>query len=242
MARLLHRPSEQQDEGTSDNQLGTRQLTHALLAEHQPTGWDRRPLDVETLSAALTAARAPRGKRRRILSPKRPRRDAYQSDRGRSTSGAWHRCLRHLCRVGLRALNDVALAGALVPPDETTLAEALDIYLDRHVAHLFWFPAPGDAARTRFEKWSSIDLDARERLVDYAARAILDTWGPDWIADRRERGRRGGQTSRRGATWTFDDLDRLACLDGLTIAQQAEELDVSRSTIDRMRRALRDRV
>ncbi|MGS0560103.1 helix-turn-helix domain-containing protein [Microbacterium aurugineum] len=43
------------------------------------------------------------------------------------------------------------------------------------------------------------------------------------------------------APWTPADLDALAALKGMTVAQQAARLGVSPSTIDRMRRALRER-
>lgn len=51
----------------------------------------------------------------------------------------------------------------------------------------------------------------------------------------------GGKISKRVPSWTDADLDTLLALEGMTVTQQAAHLDVSMSTIDRMRRALRQR-
>ncbi|WP_153001253.1 hypothetical protein [Microbacterium testaceum] len=59
---------------------------------------------------------------------------------------------------------------------------------------------------------------------------------------RRERKAMGGRRSRMPKTWGTAELDRLSGdLAGLSVAEQAEALGTSRSSIDRMRAALRAR-
>lgn len=59
---------------------------------------------------------------------------------------------------------------------------------------------------------------------------------------RRERKSAGGKRSRMPKRWGHAELERLRGeLAGLSVDAQAEALNTSRSTVDRMRRHLRDR-
>lgn len=220
---------------------GTRHLTSA--SRREAGGEFDRPLaDVEALGRYLTAARQPRGKRRkRLLAPRRPKPSGWYS-RDRARRSAWSRAYRHLMVVGYRALNDMSLAGYLLPPDEESFAEALIEYVHRHLGHLIEVRAPGEDSPSGFMKWEAIYLDGLDRLVEVTTTNLLGDWEPDWIHERVEAGRRGGKRSRRGPTWSAADLDRLTALHGLTVAQQAEQLRRTPRTVERMRKALRDRV
>lgn len=79
------------------------------------------------------------------------------------------------------------------------------------------------------------DFTEETHVGRYIASTTSDAW-------RRERKAAGGRRSRMPARWGQAELDRLdGDLAGLTVAEQAEALGTSRSSIDRMRKALRAR-
>lgn len=138
---------------------------------------------------------------------------------------------RYLATWGFRTLNDLDGAG-FAPPSHDDLAAMFE----RRVH---------ERAKTFDTYYSNrgygiSDSDVEE-MAEAAAAAVLRDWSPDWIREQRERGRRGGQISKRAPKWDDDDLDALSHLEGQTVAQQAAHLGVSPSTVDRMRRALRAR-
>lgn len=137
----------------------------------------------------------------------------------------------YLTNWGYRTLNDLDGAG-FAPPSHADLAELFE----RRVL---------ERGRTFYPLYSNrghgISTPDVETMAEAAAAAVLRDWSPDWIREMRERGRRGGQNSKRPPTWTTADLDTLASLEGVTVAEQAAKMGVSMSTIDRMRRALRQR-
>ncbi|KTS03575.1 hypothetical protein [Microbacterium testaceum] len=136
---------------------------------------------------------------------------------------------RYLTTWGYRTLNDLDGAG-YAQPSHDDLADPFE----RRVR---------ERARTFYPLYSNrghgISLADVESMADDAAAAVLQDWSPNWILKMRERGATGGRNSPGpGPVWGDDDLDRLAAMDGLTIAQQSITLGVSMSTISRMRRAL----
>jgi len=163
--------------------------------------------------------------------------------RGRSRVGTWEKAHRHLCKIAVRAQNDLVKAGYLEAPDVVLMREAFGIYIDRHLGHLMHEPSPGSAALSRFEKWALIQPAGRDRLASMTAEKVLVDWGPAWITERQERGRRGGQRGKGGRRreWGDRELQQLAALDGLTVREQQEGLGLSRATVERMRAELRAR-
>lgn len=155
--------------------------------------------------------------------------DGNLTRRGSSYNGdIW----RYLTTWGYRTLNDLDSAG-FAPPTH----DDLTALFERRVR---------ERGKTFYPLYSNrghgISLADVETMADAAAAAVLRDWSPDWIREMTERGRTGGKNSPGpGPLWTADDLDKLAALDGRTVAQQASALGVSMSTIDRMRRALRQR-
>jgi cobalamin biosynthesis Mg chelatase CobN len=77
--------------------------------------------------------------------------------------------------------------------------------------------------------------EAEELAQDVAAFA-LNSWDPAFFTTAAERGRRGGQKSRRGKNYTQADL---AAVEGLSKADAAAKLGCSESTIARLRREAR---
>lgn len=137
----------------------------------------------------------------------------------------------YLTNWGYRTLNDLDGAG-FAPPSHAHLSELFE----RRVL---------ERGRTFYPLYSNrghgISTPDVETMAENAATAVLRDWNPEWIREQRERGRRGGKISKRLPEYDDADLDALAALRGLTVAQQAVALSVSPSSIDRMRRALRNR-
>lgn len=206
--------------------------------EHEPSTSDYlRPSRaygegaVLALVADLVAARSARGHRKAMRRPFRRRGQRELFDVVRLH-------LRRLCR---RVLNDRCQDG-LEPPSHDLLAEALERYLEQQCWHLVYFQDYGDVREPQRVRQTYLDGErAIESGAWSCARYALDTWSPDWILEMRRRGAVGGRTSKRPPTWTDADLDALAALHSLTVKQQATRLGRSPSTIDRMRRALRER-
>ncbi|MFD7872434.1 hypothetical protein ACFV3I_18270 [Microbacterium sp. NPDC059771] len=139
---------------------------------------------------------------------------------------------RYLATWGFRTLNDLDGAG-YAPPSHEDLADLFERRMrERAKTYDTYYSNRGHGI-------SYADI---ETMADAAATAVLRDWSPDWIREMRARGATGGRRSKSpGPTWTDDDLDQLASLHGQTKAQQSIALGVSQSTIDRMRRALRER-
>jgi hypothetical protein len=150
--------------------------------------------------------------------------------------------LRRLCR---RVLNDRCREG-LEPPEPGLLVLALEGYLREQCWHLVYFQdygeqrAPQRLRRTYMDETRS-GLTAIESVARSCARYALSKWSPDYIREMQRIGSIGGRNGKRPPSWTADDLDGLVALEGLTVKQQAKLLGRSPSTIDRMRRALRER-
>ncbi|WP_307374483.1 hypothetical protein [Microbacterium sp. W4I20] len=138
----------------------------------------------------------------------------------------------YLAKWGFRTLNDLDGAG-YAPPSHADLAAMFE----RRVF---------ERAKTYDTYYSNrghgISMSDVEMMAPAAAEAVLRDWSPDWIRKTREWGAAGGRKSRPSEpAYSDEDLDALVALDGQTKAQQSIALDVSQSTIDRMRRALRSR-
>jgi len=158
--------------------------------------------------------------------------------RSTSDSSMFARTRSHLRKLARRALNDRAKAGHDAPPVDA-LAEALAAYVQHVAPHVVLDVAPGDPRPSSREQHARLTPEAVERVTQSAARYVLDRWSADYIAEQQRRGGVGGSRSRRGPTWTAEDLDALAKLDGLTVAEQAARLERPERTIKRMRRALK---
>lgn len=187
-----------------------------------------------TFAARATRARtAGRQQRRALRFPAlrkvyaKERRDlnGFVTRKGASYAGdIW----RYLVTWGYRVLNDLDGDGYL-PPSHDDLADLFE----RRVR---------ERAVTFYPLYSNrgygISTPDVETIADRAATAVLRDWSPEWIREMRRRGAKGGRTSKRPPSWTDDAL---VALDGLTVAEQARTLGRSPSTVDRMRRALRER-
>lgn len=139
---------------------------------------------------------------------------------------------RYLAVWGFRTLNDLDGSGFACPSHDDLAALFERRMRERAKTYDTYYSNRGHGI-------SYADI---ETMADAAATAVLRDWSPDWIREMRARGATGGRNSKSpGPTWTDADLDALAALDGMTVSQQAVALDVSPSTIDRMRRALRQR-
>jgi hypothetical protein len=181
--------------------------------------------------ADLVAARSARGHRKAIRKPFRRRGQRELFDVVRLH-------LRRLCR---RVLNDRCRDG-LKPPSDALLVAALERYLREQCWHLVYFQNYGDVREPCRVRRTYLDGErAIESVAQSSARYALDTWSPDYMREMQRIGGIGGRNGKRPPTWTDADLDVLAALDGLTVAQQAKRLSRSPSTVDRMRRALRER-
>jgi hypothetical protein len=188
--------------------------------------------DVQALVAQLIASRAARGHRKMMRRPSRRRgqRDLFDIVR------------LHLRRLSRRVLNDRCRDG-LEPPSEQLLAEALESYVRQQLWPLIYHHDYGDQREPNRVRRTYLDdsRNAVESVARSSAAYALTTWAPEYIQDMQRLGAIGGRISKRKPSWTAADLDRLAALEGRTVAQQAAELGRSRSSIDRMRRALRER-
>lgn len=153
------------------------------------------------------------------------------------------RMRKHLRDVARNALNDLHLAGHPVPTLDA-LADALAAYVWDECGRLVYIQAPGEPRRTGRERDRQLNgAEAVERVARNAADYRLTRWTPEFIAEMQRLGAVGGSISRRPPTKaTTANLDRLAALPpGLTVAEQAEALDLSPATVKRLRNALRER-
>lgn len=199
------------------------------LSRSEGVGLDAAQVDA--LVTYLVAARAARGDRKAMRRPARRRGQADLFDVVRLH-------LRRLCR---RVLNDRCRDG-LEPPSLDLLSAALEGYLREHCWHLVYFQDYGDVREPQRVRRAYLDGErAVQSVARVSARYALETWSPDYIIEMQRRGRIGGRISKRGPDYTEADLDALQTLDGLTVVQQAKRMGKSKSTIDRMRRALKDR-
>ncbi|MDD7929886.1 helix-turn-helix domain-containing protein [Microbacterium thalli] len=190
-----------------------------------------RDEEIDALVVDLVAARAARRNRKAMRRPFRRRGQADLFDVVRL----------HLRRLSRRVLNDRCRDG-LEPPEHDLLVLALERYLEQQCWPLVYVQEYGDVREPSRVRQTYLDGErAIESVARSCARYALDNWSPDWILEMRRRGAKGGRTSKRRPSWTDHDLDALAALDGLTVAAQARTLGRSPSTVDRMRRALRER-
>lgn len=124
--------------------------------------------------------------------------------------------------------------------------QALERYLEQQLWHLVYLQDYGEQrdpqrVRRTYLDESRSGMTAIESVARSCARYALNNWSPDYIMEMQRLGKIGGKIGKRKPSWTADDLDALAALDGLTVPQQAKRMGVSMSSIDRMRRALKDR-
>lgn len=190
---------------------------------------------IDALVADLVAARDARGHRKAMRRPSRRRGQNNLFDVVRLH-------LRRLCR---RVLNDRCRDG-LEPPQPYLLVLALERYVEQQLWHLVYHHDYGEQRAPQRLRSTYLDesRDGHGAIYSVAlstARYALSTWTPDYTHEMQRLGKIGGKISKRAPMWTDGDLVTLAALDGMTVSQQAVALDVSPSTIDRMRKALRSR-
>jgi hypothetical protein len=139
----------------------------------------------------------------------------------------------HMRRLGRRVLNDRTLTGTPIP-DADTLREAMHEYITTELGHFLVHREPGSPAATPPIQHARLVDAATDRLARSAASYVLRTWSADYIEEQRRRGAAGGRASRRGPTWSPDQLADLQALDGLTVEQQAVRLGLNVSMVKRM--------
>jgi hypothetical protein len=192
-------------------------------------------VDLQRIAANATRARR-KGKGERAALAFPPLRRVYAKARTDAQTGEITRRARsyyldiwdYLQTWGYRILNDLQGVG-LAPPAHTAL---LDLFLDRILDRArVWHPLDGHG--------HGLVLDDAHKLADTAAAATLRDWSADYIEQQRRRGAAGGRASRRGPTWTPQQLADLQALDGLTVGQQALQLGLNSSKVKRMRAEIR---
>ncbi|MFK3678694.1 hypothetical protein ACI2IP_13260 [Microbacterium sp. NPDC090218] len=121
---------------------------------------------------------------------------------------------------------------------------ALERYVQEQCWHLVYHHdygeqrAPQRLRRTYLDESRSGQGAIRSVAIS-SARYALDTWSPDYIREMQRLGSVGGKISKRPATWTDADLDRLSNLAHLpNMRARAEELGRSLRTTERMWSAL----
>lgn len=192
--------------------------------------------ELESIALRATSARGQGRKALRFPALRR----VYSRGRINPATGEWRGgasyggdVWRYVVTWGFRILNDAHVTGHAMP----TAADLAALFAERiHERAVVWHSCDG-----RGGAHAGLSYDAADKLAEDAAVHVLRDWSPSWLDAQRERGRRGGQRSRRGPTWTLADLDALAALDGLTVDEQAARLGKSPASIKRMRHALRDR-
>lgn len=223
----------QADARASDKRTSVSAYQHILTtSDNLRPSRAYRDEQVSALVNELIAARAARGHRKAMRRPTRRRgqRDLFDIVR------------LHLSRLCRRVLNDRCLRGHPLP-SEAMLADAVETYVTTELHDLIYFHEYGEQREPQRVRRTYLDnsRDAVEKVSASAAHYALSTWTPDFIADMQQLGSRGGRISKRKPAWNETDLDRLAAMNTMTVVQQAEAFGTSASTIDRMRRALRER-
>lgn len=153
----------------------------------------------------------------------------------------WERMRFYLRKLLRRTLNDLAKAGQAIP-SARELRDTVEEFIYGEFGKLVYEQVPGDQRASSRRRDLFLDgHDAVIRLVRDVVAYTKKRWKPAWITRAVAAGRSGGTKSRRGPTWTDEDLDVLAGLSG-TVKEQAFLLGRSVSTVNRMRRALKERV
>lgn len=208
-------------------------LRHCKVANSYPgrtsTG---ETVHLAHLSEVVNQARLARGNRKMLRRPARPHKAGQRSLFARMN---WH-----LRRVARRALDEWFIHGHDAPAVDD-LAAALAALVWSEYSELVYVRAPGgDPLGRTAPRWLDGD-DAVRRVAASAARYALPRWNPMRVIRRQLSSAAGGRKSRRGPSKaTPANLARLRKLDGLTAAQQAEELGLSVRTVYGMRTQLRE--
>lgn len=238
--RLAFEPANRPTLAAADPAICLDTGSDKVLALSSDTGSDNlstpsvRGADSGTLQRIANAATRARGngnaRRRELRFPTLRR--VYARDRIDPESGEIIRrgasyygdVWRYLQRWAYRILNDLAAEG-YSSTSHHDLAALFRARLEQRAA--LWHPYDG--------RGPGLNGETIAEMADTAASAALRDWTPTYRQQQAERGRIGGSRSRRGPTWTAEDLDALADLDGLTVAEQAERTGKSPATIKRMR-------
>jgi hypothetical protein len=141
----------------------------------------------------------------------------------------------HLCRVGLRRLNDLYRSGEALPTDEDLMVMLLD-HAEPQLQKQLGSPIPwrrdpssGIVAPSRGYYRETLD-----RATASAAQFCLQVFDPEYVV---ERARAGGRASKRRPVFT---PDLLVGIEHLSSAAQADALGCSLATIKKLRKLERD--
>lgn len=136
------------------------------------------------------------------------------------TKGAsYYRDLWHYCQTwGFRILNDLQGAG-LHPPEPEQLRDIFEARIRERA--VIWHEYDGRNA--------GLESALVEALAASAAEATLRDWSAEWIASRREAGRKGGSFSKRPPSWDDHDLAVLALYAYLPRGEQLARYNAGRS-------------
>lgn len=114
---------------------------------------------------------------------------------------------RHFVRLGLQMLNESKRVQYVTRDDQTLRVKFVGSFVTlsaEELANALWECIPGNAVNWtgEFEGPRSYRLSVERmwRQVEMAAAFAVDTWKPNWEAENRRRARKGGSTSKRGAS------------------------------------------
>lgn len=206
---------------------------HCKVAYSYPEGEGAQGTERHAhLLDVVKQARVARGNRTRLRSPVPPRLAGHRSLFARMN---WH--LRRLAR---RALDEWFVHGHDAPTVDD-LAAALAAYVwDEHRKLIYYREPGGDSLGRAAPRWLAGDGAVR-RVAASAAGYALRRWNPMDVMRRQLASAAGGRKSRRGASKATEaNIARLRKLDGLTVAEQARELNCSERTVYSMRARLRE--
>lgn len=155
------------------------------------------------------------------------------------------RVRRHLVKLSMRAMNDLHSAGFMNPGSEL-LADELDTYVHERMKYAIRSQEPGESPLNAYQRWAYLNGRAVERVSRDSARAALAAWKREWIEERREAGRIGGETSRRGTSYGEGDLAVMWVIRDMSHPAQVRffsdtDTPWSRATVDRMWAELKQR-
>lgn len=240
---VANNTSFKQDDSTSFKQTSEPQITYNYprgieLAQRSEDIHDEDWERAEALKVPLENARKGGVRRKEIELPQAGDPDDYRMSRcGRKVTSPWAHVKWHFRKLIFNLLNDLVRSNGVEGlPEPTVLQAALLGYALDNLDHLMFYEQYGEPSPSSFVKWSKLSEDAVTRAAAYAIEETLEYWNPEYIDEQRERGRRGGQASKRTGMWhdpenrqKLEKLLQARC----TIKEIADQFKCSTSSIDR---------